>query len=65
MPIYAENFTGHGGVLDFYEGNHRALFPKLTKSQFSFQMSDHLPLWVQVRTDIDKHQLDQIIQAER
>lgn len=63
LPHYPENFTNKGGVLDFYAGDHEALFPKLTKQAFTYQMSDHLPIWVQVNTDIDGKRLDQIIQS--
>lgn len=63
LPQYPENFTNKGGVLDFYAGDHRALFPDLDKAAFTFQMSDHLPLWVQVNADIDMKQLDQLIQS--
>lgn len=64
LPNYPENFTGHGGVVDFYAGDHRPLFPDLTKEEFTYQMSDHLPLWIQVNTDIDMKQLDQVIQGK-
>lgn len=63
LPHYPENFTNLGGVLDFYQGNHTALFPNLNKDKFTYQMSDHLPLWIQVNTDIDVKQLHQIIQG--
>lgn len=63
LPHYPENFTNKGGVLDFYAGDHKPLFPALTKEAFTFQMSDHLPLWIQVNTDIDGKRLDQIIQG--
>lgn len=63
LPHYPENFTNQGGVLDFYAGDHKKLFPTLSKQEFTFQMSDHLPLWVQVNTDIDGKRLDQIIQG--
>lgn len=63
LPQYPENFTNKGGVLDFYAGDHKSLFPELDKAKFTFQMSDHLPLWIQVNTDIDGRQLDQIIQG--
>jgi hypothetical protein len=62
---YPADFTIGGGVLDFYAGDHKPLFPDLTKLQFTFQMSDHLPLWVQIRTDIDGFVLDELIQAKR
>jgi hypothetical protein len=65
LPHYPENFTNRGGVLDFYAGNHRALFPDLSKDKFTYQMSDHLPLWIEVSTDIDVRQLDQVIEAGR
>lgn len=63
LPQYPENFTNKGGVLDYYAGDHTPLFPKLSKMKFTFQMSDHLPLWMQVNTDIDGHKLDRIIQG--
>ncbi len=63
LPHYPENFTDKGGVLDFYVGDHKPLFPALDKLNFTFQMSDHLPLWVQVNSDIEGRRLDQIIQA--
>lgn len=65
LPHYPENFTNQGGVLDFYCGDHLPLFPELDKQAFTFQMSDHLPLWIQVHTDVDVKQLDQLIQARR
>ena len=61
LAQYPENFTNKGGVLDFYAGDHKPLFPNLSKEKFTYQMSDHLPLWIQIHTDIDMRQLDQII----
>lgn len=63
LPHYPENFTNKGGVVDFFAGNHKPLFPVLTKDAFTYQMSDHLPLWIQVNTDVDERRLDQIIQG--
>lgn len=56
-------FTDVGGVVDFYAGDHRPLFPDLSEKQFTFQMSDHLPLWLQMRTDTTDEELDQIIRG--
>lgn len=64
LPQYSENFTNHGGVLDFYAGNHEPLFPNTSKAKFISQLSDHLPLWIQVNTDIEGQKLDQIIQSK-
>lgn len=62
LARYPENFTNAGGVLDFYASDHTPLFPALTKQEFTYQLSDHLPLWIQINTDIDGFELDQIIQ---
>ena len=65
-PIYPENFTNAGGVLDFYieEKRIKELFPGgMTREKFTYQLSDHLPLWLQLRTDIDGFKLDEIIQG--
>jgi hypothetical protein len=65
FPRFADSFTNAGGVVDFYANDHTPLFPDLTKLEFTFQMSDHLPLWIQINTDIDGFVLDQIIQRRR
>lgn len=62
-PIYPESFTNNGGVLDFYCGDSEPLFPGITKDKFTYQISDHLPLWMQINTDIEGQVLDQIIQG--
>jgi endonuclease/exonuclease/phosphatase family metal-dependent hydrolase len=61
-----DNFCNQGGVLDFFidEARIKELFPAgLTKEAFTFQMSDHLPLWIQIGTDIVGEQLQQIIRG--
>jgi endonuclease/exonuclease/phosphatase family metal-dependent hydrolase len=61
-----ENFTNKGGALDFYinDAGIEELFPgkNYSRTKFTFQMSDHLPIWIQVKTDIDGYRLDQIVQ---
>jgi hypothetical protein len=60
-------FGGKGGVLDFYRGRWRNLFPEedypylKKKADFTYQMSDHLPLWAQLEIQDDEEQLDQIL----
>jgi hypothetical protein len=56
-------FTDYGGVLDFYQGDYSSLQPYkgLSKTQFTYELSDHLPLWVQVKTDTADEVLDQLI----
>lgn len=58
-PQHTQCFTDNGGVLDFYAGDHRKLFPDLTKTKFTYQLSDHLPLWIQINTDTSDEWLDQ------
>ena len=62
-PIYPENFTNAGGVLDFYAEDIEPLFPGMSKADFTYQISDHLPLWMQINTGIEGRILDQMIQG--
>jgi hypothetical protein len=63
-PTDKKRFTKNGDVLDFYTGGIAKLFPGqgMKKRAFTFQLSDHLPLWVEIDTYIDDARLDQIIQ---
>ena len=56
-------FTDHGGVVDYYKGNHKSLLPykHLTKYEFTYELSDHLPLWVQLNIDTADEEVDQLI----
>jgi len=62
-PSYTKCFTDNAGVLDFYTGGVAELYPgeKLSKEKFTYELSDHLPLWIQLNVDIEEEQLDQII----
>lgn len=62
-PVFTQSFTNAGGALDFYAGDHKALFPgvKMSKAEFTYQLSDHLPLWVQLNVDVEGERIDQII----
>jgi endonuclease/exonuclease/phosphatase family metal-dependent hydrolase len=67
-PTFSDAFTNKGGVLDFYRGDHRPLFPagpSMTKTAFTYQLSDHLPLWIEVNTDNDAEQLEQILNRKK
>jgi endonuclease/exonuclease/phosphatase family metal-dependent hydrolase len=66
-PQYTKSFTGQGGIIDFYAKDHTSLFPgeTLTKTQFTYQLSDHLPLWLHVNTDIESERLDQILNPKQ
>jgi endonuclease/exonuclease/phosphatase family metal-dependent hydrolase len=64
-PIYGSTFANAGGALDFFvdDAGIAELFPGgMTRAEFTYQLSDHLPLWMQVKTDVDGYLLDAILQ---
>lgn len=69
-PIHSKCFTNHAGVLDFFVGGEAgiaALYPAsaMKTNALTYQLSDHLPLWVQLDTDTDQEELDQILRQAR
>ncbi len=63
-PTHQERFTERAGVVDFYgNGSEDILFPgkNYSKSKFTHQMSDHLPLWAQINIDLEDDELNQIL----
>ncbi len=69
LPTVPENFTNAGGALDFYidDAHIEELFPgkNLTREKFTYQLSDHMPVWIQIKTDIDGFRLGQIVQGAK
>lgn len=69
LPTFPANAITAAGSLDFFvsDASIEQLFPgkKMTRTEFTFQMSDHLPLWVQLKVDIDGFRLNQIIRNAR
>lgn len=67
-PTIPENFCNAGGAVDFFisDAHIEELFPgkKLTREKFTYQLSDHLPIWLQMKVDIDGYRLGQIVQGE-
>jgi endonuclease/exonuclease/phosphatase family metal-dependent hydrolase len=66
LPTLKQRFTNFGGTLDFWGSDAaiKQLFPDAgySRTQFTFQLSDHFPVWVQIDTDIDGQRLTQIVQ---
>jgi endonuclease/exonuclease/phosphatase family metal-dependent hydrolase len=63
-PVYTKSVTDKGGVLDFYGDGWGALYPEASgphDMKFTFQLSDHLPIWIMINTDNDGEQLDQLL----
>ena len=55
-------FTDEGGVVDFFMGDYSALYPEIDSlHKFTFEMSDHLSLWIQLDTWIEHEQLDSML----
>lgn len=53
-----KRFTDQAGVLDFYMQDYKPLYPELSSIRdFTYQMSDHLPLWIQLDTWIEDERL--------
>ena len=53
-----ENFTNCGGALDFFieDAHINELFPRenYSRHKFTFQMSDHLPIWLQFQIRVEE-----------
>lgn len=64
-PTFTTCVTDAGGVLDFFvdTASIKKLYVKdpPNKLDFTYQMSDHLPIWVQLKTDSDSEELDKLI----
>ena len=63
-PVYTKSITNRGGVVDFYGDGWDALYPEAAgphDMKFTFQLSDHLPIWIMINTDNDGEQLDQLL----
>ena len=68
-PTVPEHFCNKGGVLDFFvdDAHIEELFPgkNYTREKFTYQLSDHLPVWIQVNVDIDGFRLTQLMQGAK
>jgi endonuclease/exonuclease/phosphatase family metal-dependent hydrolase len=66
LPTMDKRFSNKGGTLDFFKDVNgiKKLFlnSNYKINDFSFQISDHFPIWVQINVDIEDQHLDQILQ---
>lgn len=69
LPTLKKRFTNNAGTLDFFKNDPhiKELFPDkgYDRKKFSFQLSDHFPVWAQIKTDIDGERLNQIVQDSK
>ena len=64
MACWVQRLNQEPRASDNTKAHSEKLFPAgLTKEKFTFQLSDHFPLWLQVNTDIDGQKLDEIVQG--
>ncbi|UCE24123.1 MAG: endonuclease/exonuclease/phosphatase family protein [Candidatus Zixiibacteriota bacterium] len=66
-PAHEGLFTDRGGKIDFYDGSFAPLYPgvKKTDKQLTWELSDHLPLWIQVNVDLEDVETDQILAPKK
>jgi len=66
LPTMKNRFSDNGGAVDFWISDARIdeLFPgaKYTREKFTYQLSDHFPVWAQINVNIDGARLTQIVQ---
>ena len=53
---YDEPLTNGGGIPVFIHNDHHTLYSgiDMTKQEFTFELSDHIPLGVQIKVDPDE-----------
>ena len=61
LPNFTQAFTNVGGVLDVFSRDDASWFDGVATSRFTYQLSDHFPIWAYLRTDDDAERLDQQI----
>jgi endonuclease/exonuclease/phosphatase family metal-dependent hydrolase len=62
LSASSRSMTLRGGVLDFFDKSWKPLYPEAATAKdkkFVNQLSDHLPLWLQLKTDISDMVLEQ------
>src|SRR6185295_11582394 len=67
LPKYTKTITDKGGTVNFTKCDRKKLYPgdMLKARDFTFEMSDHLPLWIQIGTDWDNIEMDQILRPKK
>jgi hypothetical protein len=59
------SFTDQGGVLQAWHAIGELLFPGETDRAITYLLSDHYPIWMKLRIDVEEELLDQLIRAPR
>jgi endonuclease/exonuclease/phosphatase family metal-dependent hydrolase len=66
-PMHRRLFTNNGGTLNFYANDFKSLFPGVRKTdqEFTYELSDHLPLWIQLNVDAESAELSQLLRGKK
>ena len=64
-PTNPARFTNKGGAIHFYNNSYKELFPDLSATEFTFQLSDHLPLWIEIDAWIEDEQVNSILNKKK
>ncbi len=64
-PTNRARFTDNGGALDYYLNDWKSLYPDSghspkSKEKFTYELSDHLPLWLQINTEFMDERLQML-----
>jgi hypothetical protein len=69
LPKYTKTLKKDcGGTVNFNKCDRKILYPNNAEAQdkrFTYEMSDHLPLWIQIGTDWDDIHMDQILRPKK
>lgn len=65
LPDFTKAFTNRGDVLKAWAGIGSKLFPDLSATELTYQLSDHFPIWMELNTDNDQEQRDATIQFRK
>ena len=68
LPKFTRTVTEFGGTVNFAKCDRKILYPGSKTAQggrFTYELSDHLPLWIQIGTDWDDIHMDQILRPKQ
>ena len=60
-----KSFTDQGGTLEAWRAIGELLFPGVSDQAITYLLSDHYPIWMKLRIDVEEELLDQLIRAPR
>jgi Endonuclease/Exonuclease/phosphatase family len=67
LPKFTDHrsFTNQGGCLQAWQAIGELLFPNKTDGEITYLLSDHYPIWMKLKTDVEEELLDQLIRPRK